>query len=88
MSFNRFSNLSLINMPDCVALSDLKKCRRLTTLVCDKNMCPFKQNFDEETESLQNAYDRISHLDDNAQTRIAKKYYNGNMPWKKIEQLS
>ena len=88
MSFNRFSNLSLINMPDCVALSDLKKCSRLITLECDKNMCPFKQNFDEETESLLNAYDRISNLDDNTQTRIAKRYYQGKMPWKKTEQLS
>lgn len=88
MSFNRFSNLSLINMPDCVALSDLKKCSRLTTLECDKKMCPFKQDIDEETASIQHAYERISNLDDTAQRRIAKKYYKGNMPWKKIKQLS
>ncbi len=48
MSFNKYSNLSLLNMPDCVALSDLKKCSRLTTLECDKSMCPFKQSTDEK----------------------------------------
>lgn len=82
MSFNKYSNLSLLNMPDCVALSDLKKCSRLTTLECDKSMCPFKQSTDEKNASIQSAYDRISNLDDNTQTRISKKYFKGNMPWK------
>lgn len=82
MSFNKYSNLSLLNMPDCVALSDLKKCSRLTSLECDKNNCPFMQNIDEETTSIKNAYERISNLDDNTQSHISKKYYNGNMPWK------
>lgn len=82
-SFNKFSHLSLINMPDCVALSDLKKCSRLTTLVCDKKKCPFKQSNDEETISIQNVYDRISNLDNSTQSRIAKKYYKGAMPWRK-----
>lgn len=75
-------------MLDCVALSDLKKCSRLTTLVCDKKMCPFKQDFDEEVTSMQNAYERISSLDDTTQSRIAKKYYKGSMPWKETKQLS
>lgn len=82
MSFNKFSNLSLINMPDCVALTDLKKCRRLTSLVCDKEICPFKQSPDEEAQSIQNAYTRISSLDTSTQNHIAKKYYKGKMPWK------
>lgn len=83
MSFNKFSNLSLINMPDCVALSDLRKCKRLTSLVCDKKTCPFKQSNHEETTSIQTAYERISSLDNSTQSRIAKKYYKGSMPWKK-----
>lgn len=83
MSFYKFSNLSLINMPDCVALTDLKKCNRLTSLVCDNKTCPFKKNLEEETASIQNAYNRISNLDSTTQNQIAKKYYKGSMPWKK-----
>lgn len=88
MSFNRYSNLSLIKLPDCVALSDLKKCKRLTTLVCDIKKCPFKQDYDEETDSIHQAYERISRLDDNIQARIANKYYKGNMPWKNNKKCS
>jgi len=83
MSLNRFSNPNLLELPDCVALSEYEKCNRLTLLICNKCGCPFKKTREEDLASIQRAYQRLASLNDSTQNRIAQKYYGGYMPWNK-----
>src|SRR5690242_9613500 len=68
-------------LPDCSALSETGKCTRLTVFKCRGEVCTFKRTHKEEFDSLRCAYQRLANLDSSIQSNIAKKYYDGYMPW-------
>lgn len=49
--------------PDCSALFDKGRCRRLNLYYCQGEQCTFKQTSLEEVDSLKSAYERLASLD-------------------------
>lgn len=80
MSRYRISDLS--RLPDCCARSERGRCTRLTAYNCHGVEFAFKRTNEEDSESLQYAYELLSSLDISTQIYIAKKNYDSFMPWK------
>ena len=78
----------LLGMPDCSSLSDNGKCTRLNVTKCRGENCPFKKSCEEENDSKERAYQRIMSLERSMQIHIAKKYFEGTMPWESFEKKS
>jgi hypothetical protein len=72
---------------DCSALSVRGRCARLTLPMCQGVECTFKRNVEEDIDSLELAYRRLSNLDMDMQIKIAKKYYSGSMPWSETKTV-
>ncbi len=81
MALSKFSNLDLIDKPDCIGLRKNGRCTRLKQEWCSGTSCPFKRTPAEEAASERRALERLAALDKQAQHRIAKKYYDGNPAW-------
>lgn len=79
------SRLDLSNFPDCSALSNFGKCGWLRVSKCMGIKCPFSKSTEENEQSLENTYRRLSTLDAETQKRISDKYYDGGMPWKEFD---
>jgi len=73
---------NLLELPDCISLTDLGKCKRLNIPICQGQNCPFKMTTEELIESKKLSFRIISDLDESLQSHISMKYYNGSMPWK------
>ena len=58
------------------------KCRVLDSRRCTQP-CVFYRSPEEHQASLDRAYKRLASLDEYTQMRIAEKYYNRGMPWRK-----
>ncbi|MHC1719244.1 MAG: hypothetical protein AB9844_00870 [Clostridiaceae bacterium] len=78
---SRYANLDMVDLPDCIALSDKGDCRWLNTSRCIGKSCSFKQTKEENWRSLQKWKIRLSSLENAEQKRIAAKYYDGTRPW-------
>lgn len=85
--YRLYKQQDLSRFPDCSALSDDWKCTRLTVSNCQGQKCSFKRTSEEDLESIQRAYQRLSNLDSSTQSYIAKKYYGGSMPWKQKQHV-
>jgi hypothetical protein len=82
MASYNFPDLS--GFPDCIALTERGKCTRLRVPNCLGHVCTFKRSSEEDRDSIQYANQRLSSLDASIQKRIARKYYGGSMPWRKM----
>jgi len=78
---SRYANLDMVDLPDCIALSDKGDCRWLSTSRCIGCSCSFKQTKEERRCSLLSWKTRLSSLENAEQKRIAEKYYAGARPW-------
>lgn len=78
---HRYRIMDLSEFPDCCALSDNGSCKWLTLATCRGEECSIKRTKKEENDSLQHVYERLTALDISTQIEIAKKYYDGSMPW-------
>jgi hypothetical protein len=79
MSRYRLTDFS--RFPDCSGLSDRGKCTWLMISNCQGEACTFKRTCEEDFDSIQYAYQRLSSLSSSTQRHIAEKYYGGSMPW-------
>ena len=57
------------------------RCKILNHIKCVNNSCSFFKTEEDQEESLNKAYARITSLDKAIQRNIADTYYNGKMPW-------
>lgn len=71
----------LSEFPDCSGLTDNGRCIRLNVVNCQGENCSFKRTKKEDINSIKRAYQLLSSLDRLEQIHIAKKYFNGYVPW-------
>lgn len=81
MALTKFSNLNLVELPDCIGLTENGVCSRFRATFCQGNSCPHKRTTAEEADAVSKAMERLSSLDDQTQTKIARKYYGGKRVW-------
>ena len=77
MGLSRISNLELIMLPNCGGLRENGTCSWLNVPACTGTKCHYYHS----ANSLEKAYERLRTLDEEAQQRIAQKYYSGFRPW-------
>jgi hypothetical protein len=84
-SINKQEGLSMLNLPNCVSLSENGGCILLKLKKCQGLKCSFMKS-NEELESMNKHWEeRLSGLDEEKQVRISKLYYGGKMPWLDLE---
>lgn len=78
----RMKGAEMRDLPDCIYLSEKGKCLHLKNDKCGGFSCSFltTRNSVAAKESLW--AERLCSLSEERQKTIAKKYYNGAMPWK------
>lgn len=81
MTINRFSNLEMLGIPDCVGLSERGKCMWMNVNVCKSEGCAFKRSVSDYKLSQLNTFQRLAGLCSIQQTHISKRYYQGKKPW-------
>ena len=73
---------------NCFASTEFRNgCRVLCVDRCRGEACPFKKSREQLDAERARAYERLSNLNDEEQTRIAEKYFGGKMPWEKKLKL-
>ena len=74
---------TMLDLPDCVSLSEKGGCGLLRISKCQGINCNFKKS--KIDTQMEQAYWmlRLSSLDIDKQIRISKIYYDGKMPWNK-----
>lgn len=81
MTLTKYSNLSLLHMPDCVGLMENGRCSRLDVKLCEGDGCALKKTRDEQSDALKKSMSRLLSLDEKTQAQIARKYYGGKRVW-------
>lgn len=61
-----------------------KGCKILKEKSCNISTCSFYKTKEEQKESINKAYKRISSLDSKLQRNIADIYFDGNFPWLEV----
>lgn len=72
----------LCGLPDCVYLSEKGACVYLKERECEGFSCRFLKTKKDGARNESRWAERICSLPEKEQIKIAKKYYNGKMPWK------
>lgn len=61
-----------------------KGCKILKEKQCNISTCSFYKTKEEQKESINKAYKRISSLDSKLQKNITDIYFDGNFPWLEV----
>ena len=77
MVYSRYSNLEILDLPDCGALTESGKCKCLDVPACMGKGCPSYHKKD----SREKVFERLRSLDEEKQEHISQKYYFGTRPW-------
>lgn len=72
----------LLNLPDCVFLTEQGRCRILRVPECAGETCSFCRSRAYAEDANRRWKTRMNVLDDARQARIAAAYFGGKMPWK------
>ena len=72
----------LLNLPDCVFLTEQGRCRILRVPECTGETCSFCRSRACAEDANRRWKTRMNVLDDARQARIAAAYFGGKMPWK------
>ena len=86
MSLTRFSNTNLLDLPNCVGLSEAGKCFWLNITSCQGSSCSFQKTNEDKSNSMIQVQNRLSELDEKTQEHISQKYYSGKRPWKSMRK--
>lgn len=78
----KYSNIELIDCPNCIRLTDRGRCTALHVPYCKGKGCPFMKTREQQEEEIKAVYKRIATLEEIKQKRISEKYYNGKRPWR------
>ena len=82
-TLTRYSNIELLNLPDCRDLRENGKCALLNVPACTGEGCPYYR----ERNSVDCSWQRLCSLNEKTQEHIAQKYYGGARPWAQDERL-
>ncbi len=82
-TLTRYSNIELLNLPDCRDLRENGKCALLNVPACTGEGCPYYR----ERNSVDCSWQRLCSLNEKTQEHIAQKYYGGARPWAQEERL-
>lgn len=72
----------LLDLPDCSSLTEKGGCSLLNINHCTGQGCRFIHTTEDEKRAVTHWRNRLLALSNDEQTKIAKKYYGGSMPWK------
>jgi|LFRM01.1.fsa_nt_gb hypothetical protein len=75
-------NLEVLDLPDCVHLTDNFKCEILKVNECMGRECSFMLNQKQKSKSYNLWKKKMNELSESKQKDIAHTYFNGKMPWK------
>lgn len=81
-TLTRYSNIELLDLPDCKELRENGNCALLKVTACMGETCPYYR----ERSSEDRWNKRLCTLDEKTQEHIAQKYFDGARPWVKEEQ--
>lgn len=81
MAINKFSHSELLQLPNCIDLSETGECLRLNISACAGEKCTFKRSAAEYNFLQVKAFQRLASLSNSKQTYISNKYYGGTKPW-------
>lgn len=77
MTFTRYANLELLDLPDCDGLLENGQCDCLEVPACLGYECSFIH----KTDNMEKVYARLRVLPEERQEHISQKYYQGVRPW-------
>lgn len=80
-SANKQEGLHMLDLPNCVSLSENGGCTLLKMKTCQGLGCSFMKSYEEMVNTTRYWEERLASLDEEKQERIAKLYYGGKMPW-------
>ncbi|MDD3193517.1 MAG: hypothetical protein PHE47_06660 [Oscillospiraceae bacterium] len=79
-------NLKLLQMPDCIYLTERCQCGILRVKECVGKDCPFCQSKIKNEEARMLWRRRLGRIEEEKQEKIAAAYYGGKRPWKDLER--
>jgi hypothetical protein len=65
----------------CISCNKYNRCGTLTVGKCVGESCSFARSKEQAKDSKKRTFERLASLDKDKQLHIAKKYYDGKMPW-------
>jgi len=69
---------------ECAFHFSANGCRIMSNKRCPKR-CSFFLTREQQTSSIEVAYERMRRMPESRQYEISEKYYGGKMPWKREE---
>lgn len=81
-------NYNLLNYPDCIYLSEQCKCGVLNVERCIGKGCTFCKNSSQNICSKNIWKNHLNTIPQDKQSKIARTYYGGTMPWKEQQKES
>ena len=72
----------LLELPDCIHLSEYGKCSILSVASCRGGKCSFNQSAAAAQTSREHWKQHLRSMDAKRQKKIAHKYFGDAMPWK------
>lgn len=79
---SKSGNLAMLDLPDCISLSERGGCNLLRIDKCQGNGCSFRKSIKDSILAEKLCKLRLSGLDEDEQIKISAIYYSGKMPWK------
>lgn len=78
------SNRKMLDMPDCIYLTERCRCGILNVKECLRDQCTFLQSRRKREESQLQWRSRLNRMGEEQQAKIAAVYYGGKTPWKDL----
>ena len=82
-SITKNADITMLDLPDCISLSERGGCGLLNISKCQGKGCTFKKNRLDSQNAQSRWMIRLSSLDIDDQIRISRLYYDGKMSWNK-----
>lgn len=79
-------DLTALQRPDCVHLSERIHCTILRAETCSGEDCPFCQTAGQVKNAHQQWSEKLCTVSAETQHHIAQQYYGGRTPWKAEER--
>jgi len=73
-----------VSLNECVFHFKSNGCKIMSNKRCSKR-CSFYLMREQQTASIEVAYERMRRMPESRQHEISEKYYGGKMPWEREE---
>lgn len=81
ISLTKNTALALLDLPNCISLSERGECELLKIGKCQGKKCTFMKSEEDTRKGQIHWMLRLSSLDKDEQLKISRMYYGGKMPW-------